>query len=51
MKSMQRQFGKLSKRSENQADVGAVLAEFNSTSEMLDKVCFGSRVYGTMYGS
>lgn len=41
MKSMQRQFGKLQKRSENQADVGAVLAEFTSTSNMLDKVRIG----------
>ena len=38
MKSMQRQFGKFTKRSENQADVGTVLEEFKTVDDMLDRV-------------
>lgn len=38
MKSVQRQFGKLSKRSEDKADVSAVLAEFKAADDMLEKV-------------
>lgn len=41
MKSMQRQFGKIGKRSENQADTQTVLAEFQAVDNMLDRVCLG----------
>ncbi|EMC99108.1 hypothetical protein BAUCODRAFT_65537 [Baudoinia panamericana UAMH 10762] len=38
MKSMQRKFGGLMKRSEDQADVGTVLAEFKAADDMLDRL-------------
>ncbi|WPH03055.1 Hypothetical protein R9X50_00592900 [Acrodontium crateriforme] len=38
MKSMQRKFGGLLKRSDDVADVGAVLAEFKSVDDMLDRL-------------
>jgi len=38
MKSMQRKFGGMMKRSANEADVEAVLAEFKTANEMLDRV-------------
>ena len=40
MKSMQRQFGKFGKRSDNQADTQTVLAEFQAVDNMLDRVSF-----------
>nr|OQO29269.1 hypothetical protein B0A51_07514 [Rachicladosporium sp. CCFEE 5018] len=38
MKKVQRQFGKLTKRSEDQADVSTVLAEFKGADEMLERL-------------
>ena len=38
MKSMQRLGGKMMKRSADQQDVGAVIASFKATDEMLDHV-------------
>ena len=38
MKSMQRKFGKLTKRQADEGDVGVVLAEFKAMDEMLDTV-------------
>lgn len=38
MKSMQRRFGAFSKRSDDQADVGAILADFKATDDMIDRV-------------
>lgn len=38
MKSVQRQFGKFTKRSENNADVQTVLEEFKAVDDMLDRV-------------
>lgn len=37
MKSMQRQFGKFTKRSDDVADVGSVLAEFKVAEETLER--------------
>lgn len=39
MKSMQRKFGGLMKRTEDQQDVGSVLAEFRAADEKLERVC------------
>jgi hypothetical protein len=38
MKSMQRRFGAFQKRSDDQADVGAVLAEFKAADDMIERV-------------
>jgi len=38
MKSMQRKFGGLMKRSDDQQDVSVVLAEFKAVDEMLNNV-------------
>ena len=38
MKSVQRKFGTFMKRSDNEADVQTVLAEFKAVDEMLDRV-------------
>jgi hypothetical protein len=38
MKSMQRRFGTFQKRSDDQADVGAVLAEFKAADDMIERV-------------
>lgn len=38
MKSVQRQFGKFTKRSDNAADTQTVLAEFQAVDDMLDRV-------------
>ena len=38
MKSVQRKFGTLTKRSENEADVQVVLAEFKAVDDMLERV-------------
>ena len=38
MKSVQRKFGTLMKRSENEQDVQAVLAQFKAVDDMLDRV-------------
>ncbi|OQO13715.1 hypothetical protein B0A48_01945 [Cryoendolithus antarcticus] len=38
MKKVQRQFGKFTKRSEDQADVSMVLAEFKGADEMLERL-------------
>ncbi|OQN97970.1 hypothetical protein B0A48_16275 [Cryoendolithus antarcticus] len=38
MKKVQRQFGKFTKRSEDQADVSTVLAEFKGADEMLERL-------------
>jgi hypothetical protein len=38
MKSVQRKFGTLTKRSENEADVQVVLAEFKAMDDMLERV-------------
>ena len=38
MKSVQRKFGTFLKRSENEADVQTVLAEFKAVDDMLDRV-------------
>ena len=38
MKSVQRKFGKVMKRGDNEADVQTVLAEFKAVDEMLDRV-------------
>ena len=41
MKSVQRKFGTLMKRSENEADIASVMAEFKAVDEMLDSVRIG----------
>ena len=38
MKSMQRRFGAFQKRSDDQADVGVVLAEFKAADDMIERV-------------
>ncbi len=38
MKSVQRKFGTFTKRSENEADVQIVLAEFKAMDDMLERV-------------
>ena len=38
MKSMQRRFGAFGKRSDDQADVGAVLADFKAADDMIERV-------------
>lgn len=38
MKSMQRKFGGLMKRSADEADVGLIMNDFKAADEMLDKV-------------
>lgn len=38
MKSMQRRFGAFQKRSDDQADVGAVLADFKAADDMIERV-------------
>lgn len=38
MKSVQRKFGTLMKRSDNEKDVQTVLAEFKAMDDMLDRV-------------
>ena len=40
MKSMQRKFGTLMKRGENEADVQTVIAEFKAVDEMLERVSY-----------
>ncbi|KAF2768181.1 hypothetical protein EJ03DRAFT_328546, partial [Teratosphaeria nubilosa] len=45
MKSMQRKFGGLMKRSADQQDVGAVIAEFKAMDEMLDRLIKELRAY------
>lgn len=40
MQSVQRKFGKMLKRQEDEADVGTVLAEFKAMGEMLKQVCY-----------
>ena len=39
MKSMQRRFGAFGKRSDDQADVGVVLADFKAADDMIERVC------------
>jgi hypothetical protein len=41
MKSMQRRFGAFQKRSDDQADVGVVLADFKATDDMIERVSLG----------
>lgn len=38
MKSMQRRFGAFGKRSDDQADVGVVMAEFKAADDMIERV-------------
>jgi hypothetical protein len=38
MKSMQRRFGAFQKRSDDQADVGQVLADFKAADDMIERV-------------
>ena len=38
MKSMQRRFGAFGKRSDDQADVGVVLADFKAADDMIERV-------------
>jgi amphiphysin len=45
MKSMQRKFGGLMKRSADEADVGAILAEFKSMDDMLDRLIKDLKAY------
>jgi amphiphysin len=40
MKSMQRRFGGMMKRSADEADVGQVLTEFKAVDEMLTQVLY-----------
>ena len=39
MKSVQRKMGTFMKRSENEADVTAVIADFKAVDDMLERVC------------
>jgi hypothetical protein len=38
MKSMQRRFGTFQKRSDDQADVSVVLADFKAADDMIERV-------------
>lgn len=52
MKSMQRRFGAFQKRSDDQADVGAVLADFKATDAMIEQVSLSlhtSKIHMTTY--